>query len=946
MVSARESRHPRWPVPALAHYAFAGLLAVVLAAGPPAPAAGQDARPEASAHVLVGMAPDIGYEVTCDDSLLSLEPVPSNGLGIMEFIVDPRATGSPTKICVRVPAPPVIFGEQAGALTDTSCAVSWQTDRPALSRVEFGPTSGYGSTTPNSGKLSLLHSFTLEELEPSTLYHYRLHSLDAFGNETISGDMTFETLPERPRILGLTTEAVTDTSITLSWTTSRLCEARVEYGTASSHEHSTQNVPGFAVKHEVTIEELEPVTEYLLAAVGVDELGRTVRSADLTQSTAIPPLAVLSPAVVDTTMTTAVIGWRTTTSSRAWVDYGPSEQYGWTVDTGPTNSTEHLAVLEGLTAGATYHYRIRVTDEYGQSMETGDAVFATKPEGTPEVLTIHKLATIPVAPGSVTLSWVTNLPATTDVSWGLTDSYTDSYADSTLVTKHVVMLEDLDPARDYHASAMSITEVGTEASTGDFTFFSPPPNIAFLNTEVEDVGGDRLVVTWSTSYPTIGWLEYGTTPDCEQTTQPSVSPSLEHSSTAEGLEPLTTYYVRAAGAVGDFVDRSEVLTVMTAPPDLLVSTPAALDTSATTITLSWATTTPSYSYLRYGESEGYGLATGTNAIPSTEHTLVITGLSPSTEYHIQAVATDTLEQTAWSEDLIVVTKPFGPLEFRDAAVFDVGPSFASVSWQTSHRARGVVRYGTSTAYTDSVVVMELATQHSLVVTGLADGTTYHASVRAIDEDGQCTVSGDIVFTTSEYQDLAPPHAPSELELETEETAILLSWQANPEHDLAGYEVFRRSESDTAAVRVDVAPSYRTSFRDEEVVAGVVYEYAVSAFDGSGNMSERSEWVAVTAGIGAGARLWAWPNPLVDRTSIRLALPQAAVSRGETGYSVRIYDASGRLVRTLDAGTTSEPTVTVTWDGRDERRYPVSSGVYFCIASFDGGGARSKLVVLR
>ncbi|MBD3366948.1 MAG: hypothetical protein GF405_02090 [Candidatus Eisenbacteria bacterium] len=946
MVSARESRHPRWPVPAHALCALAGLLALVLAAGSPVPAAAQDARPDASDHVLVGMAPNIGYEVTCDDSLLSLEPVHANGLGIMEFLVDPRATGSPTKICVRVPAPPVIFGESTGALTDTSAVLTWQTDRPARSRVEYGTTTSYGATTPTAEKLGVFHSFTLEDLEPATLYHYRLHSTDAFGNETVSDDMTFTTLAPRPRIVGLGVEAVTDSTITLSWTTNLLCEVRVEYGLQSSHEHSTPLVPGFAVKHEVTVEELAPDTPYLLAAVAIDTLGREVRSGDLLENTAIPPLSILSPAVVDTTMTTAVVGCRTSNPAQAVVDYGPTEQYGWTVDTGGQNTTEHLAVLEELTAGATYHYRVRAQDEYGQSVETPDAVFSTKPEGTPENLTIHKLAVAPLDVGSVALSWVTNLPATTSVSWGLTDQYTDTLVDSQLVTKHAVILEDLEPAVDYHASVSSVTEGGAEATSGDFLFTSPPPDLTIEDAEIHATGGASIAVSWSTSVPADGWLEYGPTPACELTTEPSDVPATDHLVAAEGLESMTIYYLRAASSVGSYVVRSEILTATTGPPDLEIGAPALTETTATTVTVEWTTSCPAFSYLRYGETTSYGWATGTNAIPSTGHTAVITGLSPTTTYHLEAVATDTLGRTAFSGDVSFTTPSFGPLGFREVSVFDVGPTFVSVSWQTTHRAGGVVRYGTTSSPSDSLVVDEHETDHTVVLTGLDDGTAYYVSVRAYDEDGGTALSELVSFETNEYQDLSPPHAPEQLAVASEGDAVLVTWDANPEHDLAGYRVYRRAETDTAAAVVDVAPSYRTEYRDTDIVPGVIYEYAVSAHDGSGNVSERSGWVAVAAGSGRGGRVWAWPNPLRDATRIRLALPARAIERGSSRYAVKVYDAAGRLVRTLASGVTAEATVTTSWDGRDERNHPVSSGVYFCVAEFEGGGARGKLLVLR
>ena len=66
-----------------------------------------------------------------------------------------------------------------------------------------------------------------------------------------------------------------------------------------------------------------------------------------------------------------------------------------------------------------------------------------------------------------------------------------------------------------------------------------------------------------------------------------------------------------------------------------------------------------------------------------------------------------------------------------------------------------------------------------------------------------------------------------------------------------------------------------------------------------------------------------PNPFNPTTSIEYAV-------GERGFvTLRIYDVSGRVVRTLVSDTRDPGKVHVAvWDGRDERGRSVSSGVYF------------------
>lgn len=79
---------------------------------------------------------------------------------------------------------------------------------------------------------------------------------------------------------------------------------------------------------------------------------------------------------------------------------------------------------------------------------------------------------------------------------------------------------------------------------------------------------------------------------------------------------------------------------------------------------------------------------------------------------------------------------------------------------------------------------------------------------------------------------------------------------------------------------------------------------------------------------AGKPLWvgvrpSHPNPFNPTTSIEYAV-------GERGFvTLRVYDVSGRVVRTLVSDTRNPGEVHVAvWDGRDDRGRPVSSGVYF------------------
>jgi hypothetical protein len=74
----------------------------------------------------------------------------------------------------------------------------------------------------------------------------------------------------------------------------------------------------------------------------------------------------------------------------------------------------------------------------------------------------------------------------------------------------------------------------------------------------------------------------------------------------------------------------------------------------------------------------------------------------------------------------------------------------------------------------------------------------------------------------------------------------------------------------------------------------------------------------------------FPDPFVSQTTIRWSVPTSAGTPG----TLRIFDAAGRLVRTLGPGAAPSfgDVQTVVWDGHDEAGRTASAGVYFAVLS--------------
>jgi len=92
-------------------------------------------------------------------------------------------------------AAPVISMASASGITASRAAITWTTNEPATSQVEYGLTEEYGSLTPLDTDLVKSHSIRLTDLKAGKVYHYRVVSGDASNNQAVSADGTFTTAP-------------------------------------------------------------------------------------------------------------------------------------------------------------------------------------------------------------------------------------------------------------------------------------------------------------------------------------------------------------------------------------------------------------------------------------------------------------------------------------------------------------------------------------------------------------------------------------------------------------------------------------------------------------------------------------------------------------------------------------------------------------------------------
>jgi hypothetical protein len=82
---------------------------------------------------------------------------------------------------------------RASAVTASSATITWTTDKPGTSRVDYGPTPAGGTSTPLDAALVTSHAVALTGLNAGTRYYFRVLSSDQAGRVSRSARYEFTT---------------------------------------------------------------------------------------------------------------------------------------------------------------------------------------------------------------------------------------------------------------------------------------------------------------------------------------------------------------------------------------------------------------------------------------------------------------------------------------------------------------------------------------------------------------------------------------------------------------------------------------------------------------------------------------------------------------------------------------------------------------------------------
>ena len=311
---------------------------------------------------------------------------------------------------------PRLSGVTVDAVNDRQARISWETDEPADSSVEYGPTRALGSLA-TSGSFLREHSILLEGLDPAMTYHFRVKSTDASLNRPgTSGTMNFTTAasPDRiaPSVRDIRVLSVSDKTAVVWWSTSELSAPVLELS-MGVRCNRTICPGGLSFDHSALITGLVPSTVYSVRAGGMDIAGNGPAYSSPLAFTTAPDKDTILPQfgrvkALSVGADRAIIDIQLDEPAVLTIIYGTTKAYGYMLSV-PSYQLDHMVALIGLRPDSTYHYLLQATDPAGNgpvssadfTLHTKTAPVAPAPGLNYGLLAAILLAIAAVAGGSI-----------------------------------------------------------------------------------------------------------------------------------------------------------------------------------------------------------------------------------------------------------------------------------------------------------------------------------------------------------------------------------------------------------------------------------------------------------------------------------------------------------------------------------------------------------------
>lgn len=375
---------------------------------------------------------------------------------------------------------------------------------------------------------------------------------------------------------GPTVTGVTTKKATISWSTSRASDSKVQYGRSSgSYFNEEPSNSTQTTDHSINLTNLTPGTSYYYKVKWTDEDGNTGVSSERTFSTGAAPI-VTDPKIKNVSLTSVNVEYTVKGANSVKFYYGKTAGFGSTkaVSTS-TSETTYTTTLEDLDDGTKYYYKINTFDSEESEYESNILTFETLPR--PRITNIRVQQVARTAQPSVLVTWTTNTEVSSIITYYPQNSTADARDEINVALKkgeHQMIVRGLYPQTRYAMIIKGRDKAGNEAESDVQTFTTAtdtrPPQITDLKVEGANASQavstgqkqqQQLVVSWNTDEAATAQIEFGegTGSTYSQKTQEDSNLAFNHVVVISGLSPSKVYHLRVlskdkAGNAGNSVD--------------------------------------------------------------------------------------------------------------------------------------------------------------------------------------------------------------------------------------------------------------------------------------------------------------------------------------------------------------------------------------------------------
>ncbi len=396
---------------------------------------------------------------------------------------------------------------------------------------------------------------------------------------------------------------------------------------------------------------------------------------------------------------------------------------------------------------------------------------------------------------------------------------------------------------------------------------SPTPTQSVVNTgtppvisavRITGITSSGALVSWTTNTATDTQVEYGPLTTYGSLTTLNTTKSTSHSAQLTGLTSNRTYHVRvksrnAAGAIAVSADYS-FDTYSSAAADEVpeISEIAVTNITSTSARITWDTDIDADGKVEYGKTTAYASSTSLNSSETDSHTFTLSNLLPDTTYNYRVRS-----KTSSTTEAVSSNRTFKTLAGADTTppqisginITNITETSVRIKWVTNEPSDEAVEWGLSTSYgTVSSNSNTATTSHSVMVSGLAAGQSYHYRVRSIDSAGNTGRSGDLTFTTEAAEvinspdpDVTPPTITS-INMTPSSGSITVDWVTADE--LSDSTVYYRisGSGDTEATVTSATMTNSHHLVIVGLSSDTAYAVRVSSKDALGNTANSTAQV--------------------------------------------------------------------------------------------------------